>query len=101
MRAIILLSFEEVRDMGQPKGPFCQSCGMPMEKPDDFGMNADGFRNNDYCRYCFKDGSFTEPHITREQMIEKIAGMAPMMRMTEAQAREMAKGFIPRLKRWR
>lgn len=87
--------------MEQPKGPFCQSCGMPMEKPEDFGMNADGFRINDYCRYCFKDGSFTEPKITMEQMIDKIAGMAPVMRMTEAQAREMAKGFVPRLKRWR
>ncbi len=21
--------------------PFCQSCGMPMEKPEDFGTNAD------------------------------------------------------------
>jgi hypothetical protein len=36
-----------------------------------------------------------------EQMIDKIAGMAPLMRMTEALARDMAKTFIPRLKRWR
>lgn len=84
--------------MAQPKGPFCQSCGMPMEKPEDFGMNADGFRSNDYCHYCLKDG-FTEPHITMQQMIDKVAGMAGKMNMSEGQAREMAKGFIPRLKR--
>lgn len=85
----------------QLKGPFCQSCGMPMEKPEDFGTNADGFRNNDYCRYCLKEGCFTETHITMQQMIDKVAGMASKMNMSEAQAREMATGFIPKLKRWR
>lgn len=53
-------------------------------------MNADGFRSNDYCHYCLKDGCFTEPHITMGQMIERVAGMAGKMNMSEAQAREMA-----------
>lgn len=88
-------------DTGQPNALSCQSCGMPMDKPGDFGTGTEGSRNNDYCHFCFKDGRFTEPHISMEQMIDKIAGMAPMMRMTEAKAREMAKTFIPRLKRWR
>lgn len=74
---------------------------MPMEKPEDFGMSADGFRNNDYCRFCFKDGCFTDPHITMVQMIDKVASMSAKMNMSETQAREMAKAFIPRLKRWR
>ena len=74
---------------------------MPMEKPEDFGMSADGFRNNDYCQYCYKDGRFTEPRITMDQMIDKVASMAGKMNMSEAQAREMAKGFIHKLKRWR
>ncbi|MBF8251511.1 MAG: hypothetical protein HW382_1139 [Deltaproteobacteria bacterium] len=78
-------------DTGQPKTLSCQSCGMPMEKPEDFGTGAEGY----------KGGRFAEPHISMEQMIDKIAGMAPMMRMTEDKAREMAKTFIPRLQRWR
>ena len=28
---------------------FCQSCGMPMEKTEDFGTNNDGGRNEQYC----------------------------------------------------
>ena len=88
-------------DTGQPKTLSCQSCGMPMEKQEDFGTGAEGFRINDYCHFCFKGGRFAEPHISMEQMIDKIAGMAPMMRMTEDKAREMARTFIPRLKRWR
>jgi hypothetical protein len=49
-----------------PQGPFCQSCGMPMVKPEDFGSNADG-------SFCFQKGKFTEPNLTMEQMIDKVA----------------------------
>jgi hypothetical protein len=38
----------------QSEGPFCQSCGMPLEKPEDFGTGANGFRINDYCIFVFK-----------------------------------------------
>jgi hypothetical protein len=86
----------------QPKGPFCQSCGMPLEKPDDFGTAADGFRINDYCHYCFEGGKFTEPQITMQGMIEKCVGiMAQQGIMPEAQARALMSGVIPTLKRWR
>ena len=47
---------------------FCQSCGMPMEKEEDFGTERDGSRNEDYCCYCYKDGSFTGD-MTMEDMI--------------------------------
>ena len=42
---------------------------MPLESPDLYGTNADGSKNEDYCNYCFKDGSFTSDE-TMEQMIE-------------------------------
>lgn len=84
-----------------PKGPFCQSCEMPMEKPDDFGSNADGLKINDYCHFCFENSAFTAPDITLEQMIERVAGiMVTEMNMPEAQAKAMANQFIPKLKRW-
>ena len=37
---------------------FCQCCGMPMTG-ELHGTNAGGGRNEDYCKYCFKDGAFT------------------------------------------
>ncbi|NIQ39750.1 MAG: transcriptional regulator [Proteobacteria bacterium] len=84
-----------------PKGPFCQSCGMPMEKPDDFGSNADGFKVNDYCRFCFDKGAFTDPNITMEHMIKRVSVfMSKMNDIPESQAQTMASEFIPRLKRW-
>lgn len=48
----------------------CQSCGMPIEKDEIIGTNADGSKNNDYCVYCFKDGKFTDSTSTLEEYIE-------------------------------
>jgi hypothetical protein len=84
----------------QPARPFCQSCAMPMEKPEDFGTNADRSQNNEYCCYCYKNGKFTEPDITKEQMIEKVAGIMKQMQMPDSQIGQV-KTFIPMLKRWR
>ncbi len=87
--------------MKQPIGPFCQSCGMPMEKPEDFGTDAEGFRTNDYCRYCFQGGAFTDPSITVQQMIDKCVDiMAERGIMPEQQAKALMNEVIPKLKRW-
>lgn len=86
-------------EITQPKGPFCQSCAMPMAKPEEFGTNIDRSKSNEYCHYCFQNGKFTESDITMSQMIEKCAGIMRQMKMLEAQI-EQTKTFIPMLKRW-
>ena len=74
---------------------------MPLEKPEDFGTTANGFRINDYCHYCFQNGSFTEPDINMQCMIDKCTGiMAQQGIMPEPQARVLMNEVIPRLKRW-
>lgn len=87
-------------ELKQPRGPFCQSCAMPMERLEDFGTDIDESKNEDYCRFCFQNGAFTSPDITMQQMIDKISGMAAIMKVSDAQAREIAEIFIPKLKRW-
>ena len=47
---------------------YCQSCGMPLVKAEDFATNKDGTPMSEYCIYCFKDGDFTGD-ITMEDMI--------------------------------
>jgi hypothetical protein len=84
----------------KPQGIFCQSCAMPLQKPEDFGTNADGSKNQEYCQYCYQKGKFTEPEMTMGQMIEKCTGIMKQMNMPEAQI-EQTKKFIPMLKRWR
>jgi len=84
----------------QPQGPFCQSCAMPMLKPDDFGTNAEGSKNEEYCYYCFQKATFTEPNITMEEMIEKCSAIMKQMNIPETQI-DQTKQCIPMLKRWR
>ena len=78
----------------------CQSCGMPMMKPEDFGTNGDGGKNEEYCTYCFQHGKFTIPNVTLAEMTEKLVTMHDQMGMTEAEARAMANQNLPKLRRW-
>ena len=83
-------------------GPFCQSCSMPLRRPEDFGTDVAGYRINDYCRHCFVNGAFTEPAITMEQMLERcVTIMADQHIMPAAKARALMEETLPRLKRWK
>jgi hypothetical protein len=81
--------------------PICQSCGMPMQNPEDFGTNADGSKNNDYCRYCRQNGEFTAKMDLDEftEMQVKIA--VEKMGMLEDEARAVAESTLPDLLRWK
>jgi len=75
---------------------------MPLEKAEDFGTEASGFRVNDYCHFCFQSGEFTEPDITRQAMIDKCVDvMSRQGIMPEVQARLLMTDVIAKLKRWR
>ena len=81
---------------------FCQSCGMPLGKDEDFGTNADGIKNDEYCLYCYQNGKFTRPDITLEEMIEqtsKAIDKEGVMSLEEA--KELSQQNIPKLKRWK
>ena len=82
---------------------FCQSCGMPLGSEGEMcGSNEDGTKNEDYCKYCYEKGIFTED-VDMNTMIERC--VAPMVEsnpeMTEEKARSMMQEFFPVLKRWR
>ena len=86
----------------QSQGVFCQSCAMPMEEPEMFGTYADGSKSEEYCAYCFQKGTFTEPDISMQAMIDKcVAIMNQRKIMPEDQARDLMVKTIPSLKRWK
>jgi len=78
----------------------CQSCSMPMMKDEDFGTDEDGSKNWRYCKYCFQEGEFTDSIDSKEEMIERLVGMADKMGKSKEEARKMAEEIIPTLKRW-
>lgn len=75
---------------------------MPMQKDEDFGTNASGTKNGEYCHFCYKNGGFTDEGITMEQKIDKLVEIAvSQMQIPREKARAMAEDLIPKLARWR
>lgn len=91
---------KEVKSMEIPQNP-CQSCGMPLQKPEDHGTEVNGNRSADYCHFCYQSGKFTDPNQTMEQMIDLVTKyMVSEMKMPEPAARQTTSSFIPTLRRW-
>jgi hypothetical protein len=65
------------------------------------GTDAKGTRVEDYCVYCFHNGAFTEPTVSREEMIERVTDLLMKEEhLAHLQARDLAEGLVPSLKRW-
>lgn len=81
----------------------CQSCGMPIDESfGNLGTMNDGSFHNEYCNICFKNGSFTNPTQTMEEMIvSSIDNMVNEIGMPKSQASQLANDFIPTLGRWK
>jgi deferrochelatase/peroxidase EfeB len=83
----------------------CQSCGMNMKSPDDFGANADGTSNTEYCRYCYQNGAFTRD-VTMDEMLETNLQFLEHWNaetgnnFTPDEARPKLLEFLSSLKRW-
>jgi dipeptidase E len=83
----------------------CQSCGMPVRTAEESGTDRDGSRNQDYCVHCFKNGDFTSD-LTLDGMIAlnvqhlDLYSHDAEVKVTEKQAVEQLKQYLPTLKRW-
>jgi hypothetical protein len=83
-----------------PKGPVCQSCGMPLRRDErGGGTNADGGRSTEYCSHCYREGRFTEPSLTAPQMMVNVQGRLRDMHFPGFVARYLSKN-VPTLRRW-
>ena len=80
----------------------CQRCAYPMEKSEDFGTNADGSKNGEYCCYCYEKGAFLYPEATMDDVIEGcIPHVVPDVFPDEAAARAAMKEYFPTLNCWK
>lgn len=83
----------------------CQSCGMPLEEEGLLGTNANRSKNEEYCIYCFKNGSYTQD-VTMDEMIEHCANYVDDfnkdtgLNLTRDEAVQQMKMYFPTLKRW-
>lgn len=74
---------------------FCQSCGMPMREPQDFGG---GRQDNLYCVHCSDEQGTLKPY---EVVLEGMKDFAMRsMGVSEAEALQMAREGMARLPAW-
>jgi len=78
----------------------CQSCGMPKNKDSKGGgTEADGTKSTMYCSHCYRDGSFTQPKITADEMVVFVNGKLSEMKIPVFMAWFFTRG-IRKLERW-
>ena len=80
----------------------CQSCGMPLtDESANAASAAEADPVSEYCSFCFRDGDFTNPDQTLDEMIRSsVDYMTANMGFTREKATELSNAVIPKLKRW-
>lgn len=73
---------------------------MPLNKPEVLGTEKDGSKSNEYCTYCYQNGSFINPNMTLDEMKTLVRTQMEKMKM-DAGVINMAVSSLPNLKRWR
>jgi radical SAM superfamily enzyme len=79
---------------------FCQSCSMPLDKPEMMGTEKDGSKSKEYCTYCYQNGVFVNPNMKLEEM-KTLVKEQMEKREIDTSIINMAVSSLPNLKRWR
>ena len=84
--------------LGAPRQLICQCCGMPLEDAI-LGRDKDGTPNEDYCKWCYADGTYTYGDM--DELIEVCIPHMAKEGFTEEQARAYMKQALPQLDYWK
>ena len=78
---------------------FCQSCGRPLDHSEVLGTETDDSKSTIYCIDCYREGEFTEPDMTLEEMRHRVRGIMEDMHLEEEKI-VGALEKLPFLSRW-
>lgn len=84
--------------LGSPHQLICQCCGMPLEDGI-LGHNQDGSLNEEYCQWCYADGTFT--YSDMDDLIDVCVRHMANENFPEEQARDYLKQTLPTLNYWK
>ena len=83
--------------LGSPSKLICQCCGMPLED-DIMSKEKDGSINEEYCKWCYKDGNFT--YNDMESLISFCENTMSNETFSKQQVRDYMSNLLPKLKHW-
>ena len=84
--------------LGSPNKLICQCCGMPLED-EIIGRNKDGSMNEEYCKWCYADGTYT--YNDMDDLINVCIPHMAAQGFSEEQAKEYMRGMLPNLNYWK
>ena len=84
--------------LGEPRKLICQCCGMPLDDSV-ISKEKDGAFNEDYCKWCYADGTYT--YSDMDTLIEVCIPHMAASGFTEEQARAFMKRELPKLDYWK
>ena len=84
--------------LGSPRRLVCQCCGMPLEDAI-IGKNKDGSLNENYCKWCYADGTYT--YSDMDDLIEVCVPNMVSDQFSEEQVPAYLKQMLPTLDYWK
>ena len=85
--------------LGEPRKLICQCCGMPLEDDTILGRDKDGALNEDYCKWCYADGTYTYSNM--DELIDVCVKHMVTENFSEEQARSYMQELLPKLDYWK
>ena len=84
--------------LGSPRQLVCQCCGMPLDDGI-LGRDKDGSLNEDYCQWCYADGTYT--YSDMDELIEVCVPNMVNEQISAEQARAYLRQALPKLDYWK
>ena len=84
--------------LGEPRKLVCQCCGMPLDDAV-IGRDKDGALNEDYCKWCYADGTYT--YSDMDKLIDVCVANMVKEGVPEDRAREHLRRTLPTLDYWK
>ena len=85
--------------LGSPRKLICQCCGMLLEDDAIISHNHDGTFNEDYCKWCYADGTYT--YNDMDDLIEVCVKNMVSENFTKEEVHSYLKELLPRLDYWK
>lgn len=86
--------------LGSPRKLVCQCCGMPLNDDGMVAKEPDGSFNEDYCKWCYTDGSFT--YATKDSLLDFLLTHMPNHEnISEEERRRQYDSYLSTLKHWK
>ena len=86
--------------LGSPRSIVCQCCGMPLQEDSMLSRETDGSFNEDYCKWCYSEGSFA--YKTKDSLLDFLVGHMPNPDdRPDGERRRAYDSYLSTLKRWK